>query len=137
MWETATRRQLGPPLRRPGGGVDAAFWAPNDQLILTISSLSAQLWEPAGGRPLGPPFRDNAGNPVFSDDGTLVLTFGTDKTVRLRPVPIPVQGDAERLILWSQVLTGTELDANQVIQVLDATTWQERRQRLKELGGPP
>jgi hypothetical protein len=48
-----------------------------------------------------------------------------------------VAGDADRLRLWVEVLTGLELDADGVAGPLDGPTWQERRKRLDELGGPP
>jgi hypothetical protein len=35
------------------------------------------------------------------------------------------------------VLTGMELDDSGALQVMDALTWRERRQRLDEMGGPP
>jgi hypothetical protein len=38
---------------------------------------------------------------------------------------------------WAQVITGFEVDELTVVHVLDAATWQKRRQRLQELGGPP
>ena len=53
---------------------------------------------------------------------------------RIACVPTPMQGDTERLVLWSQVLTGLELDANEEVQPLSANRWQERRRRLEELG---
>jgi hypothetical protein len=36
-----------------------------------------------------------------------------------------------------QVVTGMELDPTGGMNVLDAPTWQQRRRRLEELGGPP
>jgi eukaryotic-like serine/threonine-protein kinase len=74
---------------------------------------------------------------AFSPDGRLLLTGCWDRTARLWPVPVPVAGAPERVRLWAQVLTGLELDDDGVIHVLDAPTWQERRQRLEDLGGPP
>jgi hypothetical protein len=59
------------------------------------------------------------------------------KTVRVWELPTPVQGDVDRIVLWVQVLTGMELDENDVFHVLDAADWQQRRQRLDELGGAP
>ena len=56
---------------------------------------------------------------------------------RLWQVPQPMRGDPERIMLWAQVLTGIEVDELTVVHVLDAATWQQRRQRLQELGGPP
>jgi hypothetical protein len=43
----------------------------------------------------------------------------------------------ERIVLWTQVMTCLELDADGVARVLDADSWQQRRQCLDELGGPP
>ena len=47
------------------------------------------------------------------------------------------QGDPERILLWTQVITGAELDEYGQVRILDANTWQQRRRRLQELGGPP
>ena len=54
-----------------------------------------------------------------------------------REVPAPVRGDAEAVRLWAEVLTGRELDEHGAVRVLDVPTWQERRQRLEQWGGPP
>ena len=35
------------------------------------------------------------------------------------------------------MITGVELDEHGLVRILDAATWQKRRQRLQELGGPP
>jgi hypothetical protein len=48
-----------------------------------------------------------------------------------------VEGDVSRIVLWIQVLTGTELDQDGLFRDLDAATWQQRRQELTERGGPP
>jgi hypothetical protein len=37
----------------------------------------------------------------------------------------------------TQVITGLEVDELTAVHFLDAATWQQRRQRLQELGGPP
>ena len=56
---------------------------------------------------------------------------------RLWHVPQPLRGDPERISLWTQVNTGLEVDEVTAVHVLDAATWQLRRQRLQQLGGPP
>jgi hypothetical protein len=48
-----------------------------------------------------------------------------------------IQGDPERIMLWPQVITGLEVDDLTAVRVLDAKTWQERKDRLQKLGGPP
>jgi hypothetical protein len=40
-------------------------------------------------------------------------------------------------MLWTQVITGLEVDDLTAARVLDAATWRERRERLEKLGGPP
>lgn len=52
-------------------------------------------------------------------------------------MPQPLQGDAPRLRLWAEVVTGREVDAGGEIADLDAKTWQRRWQQLQKLGGPP
>jgi hypothetical protein len=49
----------------------------------------------------------------------------------------PIEGDPERILLWAQVITGLELDEYGGTRGLDAAAWEQRRQRLQELGGPP
>jgi len=48
-----------------------------------------------------------------------------------------MEGEVERISLWIQVMTGSELDASGTVRVLDAKTWNQRRSRLGEFGGPP
>lgn len=74
---------------------------------------------------------------AFSPDGRSVLTGSADRTAQFWDVPAPVEGTVERIVLWVQVLTGMELDDEGEAHPLDAATWQQRRQRLQECGGPP
>ena len=90
----------------------------------------------ATGKPIGPPLQHNrAVNRVaFHPDGHSVLTGSDDGTVRLWSVPPLLDIDFNRLTLWLSVTTGLEMDeTGATIQSLDVPTWQERRQRLKEL----
>jgi WD40 repeat protein len=140
LWEVAAGRPLGPPLRHQAIVRGLAF-SPDGQVLLTGSGDgTGRLWAAATGQPLGPPLRHQAGvvsSVAFSPDGKTVVTGGDDKTARLWSVPGPVSGAPERITVWAQVLTGLELDKYGEITVLDADTWQQRRQRLAELGGPP
>jgi hypothetical protein len=54
----------------------------------------------------------------------------------VQTIPKPA-GDPERTMLWTQVITGLEVDDLTAVHVRDAAIWQQRRQRLQELGGPP
>jgi hypothetical protein len=79
---------------------------------------------------------------AFSPDGRSFLTSDPDfwkgeGDARLWDAPVPVEGEVERLVLWVQVLTRLELDRGGAARRLDDVTWQDRRSRLEELGGPP
>ena len=75
---------------------------------------------------------------ALSEDGKTALT-GSGFTAWLWKVPQPIRGDPERIMLWTQVITGLEVDDLTAVRVLDAATWQSAAadQRLQELGGPP
>jgi WD40 repeat protein len=143
IWDLATGRPIGEPLRHQGQVLDVAF-SPDGKTVLTASYDDiVQLWDVATGRPIGPPWV----HPIFgrfvsfSPDGHYALTLtGGDygrNIARLWKIPTPVEGDAERIALWVQTLTGLGLDSDDAIRALDAATWQACRQELQRRGGPP
>jgi hypothetical protein len=66
-----------------------------------------------------------------------MLTESGGNTARLWRGPQRIRGAPESVLLWTQVITGMELDEHGLVRWLDAATWQKRRHRLQELGGPP
>jgi WD40 repeat protein len=139
LWETATGKPIGPPLQHEGW-VDAAALSADGKTALTgCRDKTARLWETTTGKPIGPPLQhqDKVVAMALSADGKTALTGSADKTARLWHVPQPIRGDPERIVLWAQVITGFEVDELTAVRALDAATWQQRRQRLQELGGPP
>src|SRR5262249_15184679 len=96
-------------------------------------------WDTATLKPIGTPFRHQGWvvSAAVSKDGKSVVTGSLDGTARIWDVPAPVQGNSERLRVWSQVISNMELTDGLQVQVLDGKTWRERRQRLEDLGGPP
>jgi WD40 repeat protein len=139
LWDAATGRAVGRPLQHHGPVNKVAF-SPNGQAVVTGSGdQTARLWSAATGKPLGTPWPHEG--PVLAvafspKDGQTVLTGDSKKALLWRP-PAPVAGEVERIVLWTQVMTGMELDPDWGARVLDADTWQQRRRRLDELGGPP
>jgi WD40 repeat protein len=139
LWNVKTGQPIGPPLPHQGS-ISAVGFSPDGRTMVTGSyDRTARLWEVATGKPIGPPLvhDDEIGDVVFSPDGRTMVTGSYDRTARLWPVPSPVTGEPDRVRLWVEVLTGMELDDEGVISMLDAPTWQQRRGRLRHLGGPP
>ncbi len=139
FWDTVTGTSRNKPLahRSP---IQAVTFSPDSKTILTGSlDFTARLWDVATASALGTPLvhQQTVSSVAFSPDGKTALTGSSDRTARLWSIPKPLEGDIDRLKLWVQVLTGVELDSLGNYRVLDSTAWQERRDRLEQLGGPP
>jgi WD40 repeat protein len=139
LWEVSTWRRVGSPLQHQGPVQEIAF-SPDGRFVLTGSTDgTARVWSAATGKPFGIPLVHQGAVEIvaFSPDGKTILTASRDRTARLWRPSAGVEGEGERIVLWTQVMTGLELDADGVARVLGAATWQERRRRLDQLGGPP
>lgn len=141
----ATGRTLGPPFV-PAPGAGTAVFSPDGKIILAWSGdesgrITSRLWDVATGEPIGPPLEQvgatgSGGDLGFSPDGRSMVTM-SDWIARLWHLPRPVVDDLPRVALWVQTLTGLEVDDKGKIQALDTDAWKQRRDRLRELGGPP
>jgi WD40 repeat protein len=137
LWDAATGKPLGPPLAHDAEVVAVAF-SPDGKVVLTTSKdLSVRLWEAATGKALGPPQLHTGGWATAAAFGPDGKTFMTATRACVWESPSAVQGDVERVRIWAQVLTGLELDENRAVRVLDASAWQQRKQRLQLSGGRP
>jgi WD40 repeat protein len=141
LWDASTGKPLGLPMPHEAAVTSAAFTS-DSKIVLTGSlDRGARLWEAATAKPLGPPMWRSAMVLAVAFDGNCILTQTAGSMMwapELRQVVrLTVAGEPERIELWAQVLTGMELDEGGFARTLDAGTWQQRRRRLAELGGPP
>jgi WD40 repeat protein/serine/threonine protein kinase/tetratricopeptide (TPR) repeat protein len=80
LWDVATARQIGPPLRHEGEVMGVAF-SPDGKAILTGSQdKTARLWDAASGKSIGPPLPVEGlyVGVAFSPNGKTILTSSRD-----------------------------------------------------------
>jgi WD40 repeat protein len=140
LWDVEARRPLLEALRHDAE-VSAVAFSPDGRTLLTGSlDGTARFWDAGSGQPLGPALRHAEGvrAAAFDADGRRAATGGRDQAVHQWPLPPPpMEGSAERIRLWAEVLTGMELEPHGAVRELSADDLRERGRRLGELGGPP
>jgi WD40 repeat protein len=104
LWDGATGKPIGEPLKGHAGPVWSAVFSPDGKRIVTASDdKTARLWDGETGRPIGEPLTGHAGpvfRAAFSPDGRRIVTASEDKTVRLwdgetgKPIGEPLTGHA-------------------------------------------
>jgi WD40 repeat protein/serine/threonine protein kinase len=140
LYDAATLMPIGTPLQHLKIVCSVAFIPDSSQLLACSIEKTVRLWDTATLKPIGPPLEHDGWWPwaSFSPDGSQILVTDRYGTAQVwEAPPAPLAGEYERIICWVQVVTGMELDPTGGINVLDAPTWQQRRRRLQELGGPP
>ena len=117
VWEAASGRPLGEPLRH-NGDVRSAKFSPDGQRVLTASGSAVQVWEAASGRPLGEPLRHKAvvESAEFGPDGQLVVTASRDRSARIWRVGFKgTKEDGPILAALAEAVGGYEV--NQLLAV--------------------
>ena len=138
-WDTASGKPLGPYIRHQSI-VSAVAFSGDGKLALTASEDGiVQLWDTSTGKLVGPRLQDRGvvRAVALSTDASISLIAAVDKPMVVWSHPRILTSDPERIKLWMQVNTGMEIDESGAVRFLDAKTWQERRQSLQQLGGPP
>jgi WD40 repeat protein len=134
LWSMATRQPLGPPF--PDYGSVGAVASRGDFILMGTGPNGTCLFDVRSRKQLGPPVEQRGVRSVaFAPGGATFLTAGEDGTARIRCVPGPLEGGAERISLWVQHATDMEL-VEGATRWLDDATRERRRRRLAELGGP-
>ncbi len=86
VWDSATGKQLGEPMRQGGQVRSVAFCLHSRRLVTAGTNNMARVWSIATGEPLTsalPHDKNRLERASFSPDGRLVLTVGLDNSARV------------------------------------------------------
>jgi WD40 repeat protein/serine/threonine protein kinase len=139
LWDAARGTPLGEPLEHRGR-VDRLEFQPDGGLLATAGrDGTARLWCAATGLPIGPPLEHRGAvlALAFSPDGARLSTGAADRSARTWTLPLPVEGDPERIACWVRTTYDLDFDEGDAIRPLDPLLRWELRRRLQQLGGEP
>jgi WD40 repeat protein len=129
LWDAATGQPRGKVLLHPGYVRRVAF-APDGRKLATVSGHAVRLWDAETGQPLGPALRHDelVSSVAFGPDGQTAVT-GTVGSSRLWTLPPPLEGDASRVRLWAEALTGMVPKNDGTATELDVSSWRQRSEK--------
>jgi WD40 repeat protein len=135
LWNVHDGAPVGKPLVHTGA-VTKLVLGPDSRLVLSASrDHTARLWSTADGARVGSArmHDDTVEALAFSPNGRLFATASRDRTARIWKTPSPELGEPRRIQLWAEVVTGMELDQDNVVRLLRVSSWHDRKRQLDEI----
>src|SRR5262249_23313052 len=118
IWETATGRATGEPLRHRGRVIDASFSRDSSRLLTVTDDHAVRFWDVAANLPLSEPILqpDRIGSARLDPTGQELLTVCSDGKVQLWDI-FSISGPAPAwLAPLAEGLGGLRFDANDRLQ---------------------
>jgi hypothetical protein len=137
LWEASSGRPFGAPFRAGDRVRTVAFRRDGREVVLGGWNGTARLWDLPSRNALAAPFggTDVVLATAWIEGGASIRLAAEDARVYRWTAPAPVAGSGERAVLWTQVITGMELEPGGATRVLDAPVWRERWEQLQKVGG--
>ena len=145
IWNVDSRERISGPLSHRSD-VWRAMFIPNSDLIATASGrwrdtrpeeAAVTIWSVSTGKMLAQwDHPHHISSIVLHPNGKSLLSACFDGNVRVWQLPTPIQGEPERIRVWSEVITGMTSQSSGAVSFLDSKAFAQRQARLEELGGP-
>ncbi len=115
-------------------------FGPDGQTFVSNNGDKVRLWDIASGHTVGPALLQQGGDLVasfsFNTDSRAIATWN-GRTATLWHLPHEVDHELSRVKAWVETATGLAVNNDGGIYALDHESWDERRKRLRQLGGSP
>jgi WD40 repeat protein len=123
-------KRLHPPMKHDGV-VNVVAFSADATKVATGSVDGARLWDTATGQPLGLSMKhdDKVVAVAFSPDGTKLATASHDKTARIWPVPQSLPDDPRWVLVYVDIISGWQEDADTTIHPISFAQAEESWQQ--------
>ncbi|GAC1466207.1 MAG: hypothetical protein NVSMB9_06530 [Isosphaeraceae bacterium] len=137
LWDAASGKSIGESMLHREAVSVIAFSRDGKSLLAGSKDGRTSPWQPATGKPLGPPVR--------LDPSILALSFHPDgrsfqtsngQVIGEGSIPNLMEGTAESIQHWCQVVSGIRLDEDGALLMLDTVDWKQTQKRLNAMGVP-
>ena len=131
FWEAISGRPMGPPLEHPGD-VESVEFSPDGK---SLAARCVERSEASQVRNTTPATLPGIAPTTMLTTRNLQDPAGGIWQFNWR-TPAPAEGTVDQLAVWAEVVSGLELDTNNVVHRLDDQSWLARRQKLESQGQP-
>lgn len=131
LWSAGSPSPIGSPIHHNSIVRGVTFNLESSQFMTCSADHSARIWDVATQETIGPPLYHQCRYPrvSFHPNGQEIMITDGQTVQTWRSAPPPIEGESEQIILWTQIMTGLELDPSGGISVLAGPRWKEHFQR--------
>jgi tetratricopeptide (TPR) repeat protein/WD40 repeat protein/serine/threonine protein kinase len=136
-WDADSMTRQGEPLAQ--GAIAVATVSRDGKVVVTAGQDGrVRVWDMAAATPVAPPLPLMVKPQALavSPDGQTILAGCADQTARLWKRPPTIEGNEQKISLWTEVITGLELNADDRVEPLTEAVLEQRRLNLEALQTP-
>ncbi|MBT4864390.1 MAG: protein kinase [Planctomycetaceae bacterium] len=132
LWDVKTGMEVRKALRHQSALLTAQFIRDGNMMFTADTAGTVSLWDTATGRRIGLPWESAGGltQAHSTPNGAAMVVVSKSGSVFVQSVPGPVDEPAAGIELWTQVVTGQELDKAGLTSLLKADELLRRQRQI-------